>query len=97
MTGHNPLNSHACGAGRPAGQSDQGCPGPHPVTGRHPEEGLAFQASPQDGRLADHQGADKWQAARFLGMSTDVLERTYGKHHPDFMNEATGRASDAQA
>ncbi len=31
------------------------------------------------------QGVDKWEAAGFLGMSTDVLERTYGKHHPDFM------------
>lgn len=34
------------------------------------------------------QGVDKWEAAGFLGMSTDVLERTYGKHHPDFMAEA---------
>ncbi|MBA1158380.1 tyrosine-type recombinase/integrase [Microvirga mediterraneensis] len=34
------------------------------------------------------QGVDKWEAAGFLGMSTVVLERTYGKHHPDFMAEA---------
>lgn len=34
------------------------------------------------------QGVDKWEAAGFLGMSTDVLEQTYGKHHPDFMREA---------
>jgi len=33
-------------------------------------------------------GVDKWEAAGFLGMSTNVLERTYGKHHPDFMREA---------
>jgi integrase len=34
------------------------------------------------------QGVDKWEAAGFLGMSTDVLERTYGKHHADFQKEA---------
>ena len=34
------------------------------------------------------QGVDRWEAGDLLGMSTDVLERTYGKHHPDFMAEA---------
>jgi integrase len=34
------------------------------------------------------QGVEKWEAAGFLGMSTDVLGPTYGKHHPDFIAEA---------
>ena len=33
-------------------------------------------------------GADKWHAAGFLGMGLDMLERTYGHHHPDHMQSA---------
>ena len=34
------------------------------------------------------RGTDPWQAAGFLGMSVDVLLKTYGHHHPDYMQEA---------
>jgi integrase len=34
------------------------------------------------------RGVPIWQAAGYLGMSTDVLERTYGHHHPDYMHGA---------
>jgi integrase len=34
------------------------------------------------------RGVPIWQAAGFLGMSTEVLERTYGHHHPDYMRAA---------
>lgn len=30
------------------------------------------------------QRTDRWEAAGYLGMSTETLERTYGHHHPDF-------------
>jgi hypothetical protein len=30
-------------------------------------------------------GTDLWQAARFLGMTAQQLERTYGHHHPDHL------------
>jgi integrase len=30
-------------------------------------------------------GTDLWQAARFLGMTAEQLERTYGHHHPDHL------------
>lgn len=33
-------------------------------------------------------GIDLWEAAGNLGMSTRVLENTYGKHHPDFQSRA---------
>lgn len=29
-----------------------------------------------------------WQAAGFMGMSTEILEKTYGHHHPDYMRDA---------
>jgi integrase len=34
------------------------------------------------------RGVPIWQAAGFLGMSAEVLERTYGHHHPDYMRAA---------
>jgi integrase len=34
------------------------------------------------------RGVDIWQAAGFLGMSVETLERTYGHHHPDYMQQA---------
>lgn len=33
-------------------------------------------------------GCEKWDAAGFLGMTVDVLERVYGHHHPDFQSGA---------
>lgn len=34
-------------------------------------------------------GVNLWQAAGFLGMSVEILQRVYGHHHPDFLKEAT--------
>lgn len=34
------------------------------------------------------EGVDIWEAAGHLGMSTRMLETTYGKHHPDFQSRA---------
>jgi integrase len=33
-------------------------------------------------------GTDLWQAAGYLGMSVEMLERVYGHHHPDYQQEA---------
>jgi integrase len=33
-------------------------------------------------------GIDPWEAAGALGMSIEMLERTYGHHHPDFQKRA---------
>lgn len=33
-------------------------------------------------------GVDPWQAAGALGMSLEMLTRTYGHHHPDWQKEA---------
>jgi integrase len=34
------------------------------------------------------RGTDLWQAAGFLGMTVEQLEKGYGHHHPDFQQEA---------
>ena len=34
------------------------------------------------------RGVPIWQAAGYLGMSAEMLERTYGHHHPDYMRAA---------
>jgi len=34
------------------------------------------------------RGVPIWQAAGYLGMSAEILERTYGHHHPDYMRSA---------
>jgi integrase len=34
------------------------------------------------------RGVPIWQAAGYLGMSAEMIERTYGHHHPDFMRAA---------
>lgn len=31
------------------------------------------------------RGTDKWEAAEFLGMTAEMLERVYGHHHPDHL------------
>jgi integrase len=33
-------------------------------------------------------GVPKWEAAGFLGMSMETLERRYGHHHPDYLKSA---------
>lgn len=33
-------------------------------------------------------GVDIWEASGFLGMTTEVLEKTYGHHSPDFQKAA---------
>ena len=33
-------------------------------------------------------GTDMWQAAGFLGMTVETLQRVYGHHHPDFQKDA---------
>lgn len=35
-----------------------------------------------------HAGTDRFQAAGFLGMSVETLERVYGHHHPDHQADA---------
>ena len=42
-------------------------------------------------------GVDMWQAAGYLGMTKETLEKTYGHHHPDHQGDVgdaftTGRA-----
>ncbi len=34
---------------------------------------------------AMQSGVDKWQAAGFFGLTLDMIESTYGHHHPDHM------------
>jgi hypothetical protein len=36
---------------------------------------------------AMQQGSDIWEAAGYLGMSPELLERVYGHHHPDFQSD----------
>jgi integrase len=33
-------------------------------------------------------GVDTWEAAGFLGMSVEMLDRVYGHHHPDHLKSA---------
>jgi hypothetical protein len=33
-------------------------------------------------------GIDKWEAAGFLGMSVEMLNRVSGHHHPDYLRAA---------
>jgi integrase len=33
-------------------------------------------------------GVDKWEAAGFLGISVEMLDRVYGHHHPDHLRVA---------
>jgi integrase len=36
------------------------------------------------------RGVPMWEAAGFLGMSRETLERVYGHHHPDYLKSAAG-------
>ncbi len=38
-------------------------------------------------------GTDLWQAAGYLGMTVETLERVYGHHHPEFQVEAAQNIS----
>jgi hypothetical protein len=33
-------------------------------------------------------GVDKWEAAGFLGMSVEMIDRVYGHHHPEHLRNA---------
>jgi hypothetical protein len=33
-------------------------------------------------------GVDKWEAAGFLGMTVEMLDRVYGHHHPRHLRTA---------
>jgi integrase len=43
------------------------------------------------------RGVPIWQAAGYLGMAADVLERTYGHHHPDYMRGAAQAITSKQS
>ena len=57
----------------------------------------ASQKAGLDGKVTPHtlrhtaatwlmqNGADIWSAAGFLGMSPELVEKTYGHHHPDYL------------
>jgi integrase len=42
---------------------------------------------------AMQRGANVWDAAGWLGMSPELLERVYGHHHPDFQREVAEKMS----
>jgi integrase len=42
------------------------------------------------------RGVPIWQAAGYLGMSAQMIERTYGHHHPDFMRGAAAAITTKQ-
>jgi integrase len=60
----------------------------------------AVALSKLEGRVSPHtlrhsaatwlmqQGANKWSAAGFLGMTVELLDRVYGHHHPDYLKDA---------
>jgi integrase len=55
--------------------------------------GLAGKVTPHTLRLTAatwlmQRGAPIWEAAGFLGMSAEVLQETYGYHHPDYLQGA---------
>lgn len=35
-------------------------------------------------------GVDKWEAAGFLGMTVEMLDRVYGRHHPNHLRTDAG-------
>ncbi|WP_441256050.1 tyrosine-type recombinase/integrase [Tardiphaga sp. 285_C5_N1_2] len=42
---------------------------------------------------AMQRGANVWDAAGWLGMSPELLERVYGHHHPDYQHDVAERMS----
>ncbi len=58
--------------------------------------GLAGRVSPHTLRHTAatwlmQDGTDKWDAAGFLGMSVQMLDRVYGHHHPDYLKGVARR------
>ena len=43
------------------------------------------------------RGVPIWQAAGYLGMSAQMIERTYGHHHPDYMRGAANAITSKQS
>ena len=43
------------------------------------------------------RGVPMWQAAGYLGMSAQMIERTYGHHHPDYMRGAAHAITSKQS
>ena len=43
------------------------------------------------------RGVPIWQAAGYLGMSSAMIERTYGHHHPDYMRGAADAITSKQS
>ena len=43
------------------------------------------------------RGVPIWQAAGYLGMSAEMIERTYGHHHPDYMRGAAQAITSKQS
>ena len=43
------------------------------------------------------RGVPIWQAAGYLGMSAQMIERTYGHHHPDYMRGAAEAITSKQS
>jgi integrase len=43
------------------------------------------------------RGVPIWQAAGYLGMSVEMVERTYGHHHPEFMRAAAQAITSKQS
>lgn len=41
-------------------------------------------------------GVEMWEAAGFLGMSVEILERVYGHHHPGYLRNAAQAISRAR-
>lgn len=54
------------------------------LTGRVPPHMLRYTCA----TWLMQAGVDKWEAADFLGMSVEMLDRVYGHHHPDHMKAA---------
>jgi hypothetical protein len=42
-------------------------------------------------------GVDIWQASKFLGMTVQTLESTYGHHRPDYLESAKAAFSRSPA
>ena len=43
------------------------------------------------------RGLPAWQAPGYLGMSSQILERVWGHHHPDYMRPAADAITSKQS
>ena len=71
-----------------------------PITKLRRSWGTALRRSKLQGKVSPHTlrhtratwmmqaGVDKWEAAGYLGMSVQTLDRVYGHHHPDYQRKA---------